>query len=101
MEFLQNTKAKDQGKELRTKEPTNINKVTASLSRSLTNSISNTELLSPPLHDLQVIFGTATIKQHIFRSVERGVQRVPQVPCPDFSGGPEILEIPHAMFIER
>jgi len=29
----------------------------------------------------------------ISRSVERGVQGVPQVPDPDFSGGPKILGI--------
>jgi len=35
------------------------------------------------------------------KSVERGVQGVPQVLGPDFSGGPEILEIPHVIFMQK
>jgi len=35
------------------------------------------------------------------RSVERGVQGVLQVPGPNFSGGPEILEISRAIFMQR
>jgi len=35
------------------------------------------------------------------RSVERGVQGIPQVPGPDFSGGPKILEIPRTILKQR